>query len=43
MFVVDTNLLLYAVNPDAADHERAYELLGSCAWSIPWSLPERRA
>ena len=27
MFVVDTGLLLYAVNPDAPDHARARELV----------------
>lgn len=43
MFVVDTNLLLYAVNPDAAEHRRARELIeswraGDRAWFLTWSI-----
>ena len=43
MFVVDTNLLLYAVNPDAEDHEVARTLIeewrhGDRAWFLTWSI-----
>jgi hypothetical protein len=43
MFVIDTNLLLYAVNPDAPDHERTRALLeawraGERAWFVTWSI-----
>lgn len=43
MFVVDTNLLLYAVNPDAEDHATARALLeewrhGDRAWFLTWSI-----
>lgn len=43
MFVVDTNLLLYAVNPDAPDHVRAKELLegwrlGDEPWFLTWGI-----
>lgn len=41
MFVVDTNLLLYAVNPDAPEHERARTALeawrrGRRSWFLTW-------
>jgi uncharacterized protein len=37
MFVVDTNLLLYAVNTGAREHRRSRELLdGWCADRLPW-------
>lgn len=43
MFVVDTNLLLYAVNPDAKDHGRARALLeeyrrGNRGWFVTWGI-----
>ena len=43
MFVVDTNLLLYAVNPDAPDHVRARALLeewrrGERSWFLTWGI-----
>jgi len=43
MFVVDTNLLLYAANPDAADHARARALLDECragsrSWFLTWGI-----
>jgi toxin-antitoxin system PIN domain toxin len=43
MFVVDTNLLLYAVNPDAPEHERALALIetwrrGERSWFVTWSI-----
>ena len=43
MFLVDTNLLLYAVNPDAPDHARARELLegwrgGARPWFLTWGI-----
>lgn len=43
MFVVDTNVLLYAVNPDAAEHDRARELLegwrrGRRPWFLTWGI-----
>jgi len=43
MFVVDTNLLLYAVNPDTVEHERARELLedwraGDRQWFVTWGI-----
>lgn len=43
MFVIDTNLLLYAVNPDAAEHRPARELVeawrrGDRAWFVTWSI-----
>src|SRR3989304_5311055 len=43
MFVVDTNLLLYAVNRDAPEHERALALIetwrrGERSWFVPWSI-----
>lgn len=43
MFVVDTNLLLYAVNPDSADHSRARALLeewrrGERTWFLTWGI-----
>lgn len=43
MFVIDTNLLLYAVNGDAADHDRARALLdayrhGERPWFLTWGI-----
>lgn len=43
MFVVDTNLLLYAVNPDAAEHRQARALLtawreGEEPWFVTWGI-----
>jgi hypothetical protein len=43
VFVVDTNLLLYAVNPDAPDHDRAHALLhewraGNRSWFLTWGI-----
>ncbi len=43
MFVVDTNLLLYAVNPDAEEHTHAYELIESWRrddrrWYVTWNI-----
>lgn len=43
MFVVDTNLLLYAVNPDSDDHIRARALLeewrsGDESWFLSWGI-----
>ena len=43
MFVVDTNLLLYAVNPDSPDHGRARAVLeewrrGEISWFITWGI-----
>ena len=43
MFVIDTNLLLYAVNPDAPEHSHARELVeswrhGDRAWFVTWSI-----
>jgi len=43
VFVVDTNLLLYAVNPDSADHARARVLLeewrkGDRSWFLTWGI-----
>ena len=43
MFVVDTNLLLYAVNPDSSDHKRAHGLLedwrrGERLWFLTWGI-----
>ena len=43
MFVIDTNLLLYAVNPDSRDHERAHELVeawrrGDRSWFVTWGI-----
>jgi len=43
VFGVDTNLLLYAVNPDAADHVRARALLqewraGTRSWFLTWGI-----
>lgn len=43
MFVLDTNLLLYAVNRDAPDHERARALLeeyrqGERPWFLTWGI-----
>jgi len=43
VFVVDTNLLLYAVNPDSPDHARARDLLdtwrrGERTWFLTWGI-----
>ena len=43
MFVIDTNILLYAVNPDSDDHGRARGLLdewrsGDRSWFLTWSI-----
>lgn len=43
MFVVDTNLLLYAVNPDGPDHERARVLIeeyrrSDRLWFLTWGI-----
>ncbi|HEU4996620.1 MAG TPA: TA system VapC family ribonuclease toxin [Gemmatimonadaceae bacterium] len=43
MFVVDTNLLLYAVNPDSTDHAAARALLeewrqGERSWFLTWGI-----
>ena len=43
MFVVDTNLLLYAVNPDADEHMAAYALIeswrrGDRRWYVTWNI-----
>jgi toxin-antitoxin system PIN domain toxin len=43
VFVVDTNLLLYAVNPDAPEHTQARALLedwraGARSWYLTWGI-----
>lgn len=43
MFVVDTNLLIYAVNPDSPEHERAREAVeawrrGDRSWFLTWGI-----
>jgi len=43
MFVVDTNILLYAVNPDSPDHSAARELLQEWRsearpWFLTWGI-----
>lgn len=43
MFVVDTNLLLYALNPDSPDHHSAHALLeewrrGDRSWFLTWGI-----
>jgi toxin-antitoxin system PIN domain toxin len=43
LFVVDTNLLLYAVNPESVDHDPAYALLeewraGDRPWFLTWGI-----
>ena len=43
MFVIDTNILLYAVNPDSDDHGTARGLLdewrsGDRSWFLTWSI-----
>jgi toxin-antitoxin system PIN domain toxin len=43
VFVVDTNLLLYAVNPDSADHARSRELVEEWRredrlWFVTWGI-----
>lgn len=42
-FVVDTNILTYAVNRDSAEHEPAVEALsewlaGSMPWAVTWGI-----
>jgi hypothetical protein len=43
VFVVDTNILLYAVNPDSREHTRALGLLeewrvGDRPWFLTWGI-----
>ncbi len=43
MFVIDTNLLIYAVNPDSPEHERARAAVdewrrGSRSWFVTWGI-----
>src|SRR5918996_901482 len=43
MFVVDTNVLLHAVNPDSPDHERAHAAMeawraGDRSWFLTWGI-----
>ncbi len=43
MFVVDTNILLYAVNPDSPDHQRARASVeewraGDRSWFVTWNI-----
>lgn len=43
MFVIDTSLLLYAVNPDSPDHSRALALVeewrrGGRSWFLTWGI-----
>lgn len=43
MFVIDTNILLYAVNPDSDDHQRARSRLegwrlGERSWFLTWGI-----
>jgi toxin-antitoxin system PIN domain toxin len=43
VFVVDTNVLLHAVNPDSPDHERAYGVIeewrsGDGSWFLTWGI-----
>jgi toxin-antitoxin system PIN domain toxin len=43
VFVVDTNILLFAVNTDSADHERARALVeewraGERPWFLTWGI-----
>jgi len=43
MFVVDTNILLYAVNPDSREHKQAREALhewrsGPRSWFLTWGI-----
>jgi toxin-antitoxin system PIN domain toxin len=43
VFVVDTNILLYAVNPDTPEHARARALLedwraGARTWFVTWGI-----
>ena len=43
VFVIDTNLLLYAVNPDAPEHPSARALVeewrrGDRSWFLTWSI-----
>jgi toxin-antitoxin system PIN domain toxin len=43
VFVVDTNILLYALNPDAPEHKRAHAEVeqyrrGAALWFLTWSI-----
>lgn len=43
MFVVDTNILLHAVNPDSPDHKTAHGVLegwrtGDPLWFLTWGI-----
>jgi toxin-antitoxin system PIN domain toxin len=43
MFVIDTNILLYAVNPDSREHIRAHALLDEWrrsdrTWFLTWGI-----
>lgn len=43
MFVVDTNILIYAADPDSPDSDRCFELLEkwtrqTSAWFITWGI-----
>lgn len=43
MFVIDTNVLLYAINPDAPEHGVVRKLVeqwrrGDRAWFVTWSI-----
>jgi hypothetical protein len=43
VFVVDTNILLYAVNPDSPEHERALSAVegwrsGGRSWFLTWGI-----
>jgi toxin-antitoxin system PIN domain toxin len=43
VFVIDTNLLLYAVNPDSPEHQQARDLVeswrrGDRSWFVTWSI-----
>src|SRR5919106_990903 len=43
MFVVDTNVLLHAVNPDSPDHQRAHAAMeawrpGDRSWFLTWGI-----
>lgn len=43
MFVIDTNILLYAVNPDAPEHQGAHRLVsawraGDRPWFVTWGI-----
>ena len=43
MFVADTNILLYAVNPDCVDHKAALRAVeewrhGETSWFLTWGI-----